>query len=331
VTRYREQVAAALRAAAVVSPTQYTWLGRRSRPVPPTLLAEMDEAEHRTYLVTCLREELYSSFYCHGRPVPARWGALQPVSSDPWLVTAMSEANTGHGSWDTGWTVQCLEREEAVVATGRLRMRVPLTECRASGDVCPGSEVSVRLHKGLPALSPGFYTALGEAEVTDAASSAGVVRVYWNVGRAGAPALVGALTSRLNAESIPFRLKVADHLVRLDRCDAAVLYLPSQAFARMREPLRCIAAALSDKLSPTLPAFTLELAPGVGLAEASDTGESFGVRRCALLADAIVRAHECGIARPEERVATVATRYAEDGVSIDAPYRDPSFRGRHVL
>jgi hypothetical protein len=210
-------------------------------------------------------------------------------------------------------------------------MRVPLTECRASGDVCPGSEVSVRLQKGLPALSPGFYTALGDAEVTDAASSAGVLRVYWNVGLAGAPALVRALTSRLNAESIPFRLKVADHPVRLDRCDAAVLYLPSEAFARVREPLRHVAGALADKLRPTVPAFTLELAPGVGLAEGNGAGESFGLRRCALLADAIVRAHERGIARPDGRLATVATRFAEDGVSIDAPYRDPSFGGRHVL
>jgi HopA1 effector protein family len=306
-------------------------LGRRSRSVPATLLAGMEGAERRTYLVRCLREELYSSFYCHGRPVPARWGALQPVSSNPWLVTAMSEANTGRGSWDPGWTVQRLDREEAVVATRRLRMRVPLTECRASGDVCLGSEVSVRLQKGLPALSPGFYTALGEAEATDAASSAGVLRVYWNVGRAGAPALVGALTSRLNAESIPFRLKVADHPVRLDRCDAAVLYLPSEAFARVREPLRYVAAALAANLRPAIPAFTLELAPGVGLAEDNGTGESFGVRRCALLADAIVRAHERGIARPDGRIATVATRFAEDGVSIDAPYRDPSFGRRHVL
>ena len=330
-TRYREQIAAALHAATVLGPTQYAWLGRRSRRVPATLLAEMEGAERRTYLVTCLREELYSSFYCHGRPVPARWGALQPVSSNPWLVTAMSEANTGRGSWDPGWTVQRLDREEAVVTARRLRMRVPLTECLASGEVCPGSEVSVRLQKGLPAFSPGFYTALGDAAPVTSASSAGVLRVYWNVGRAGAPALMGALTSRLNAERIAFRLKVADHPVRLERCDAAVLYLPSEAFARVREPLRHVAAALADNLRPTVPAFTLELAPGVGLAEDSGTGESFGLQRCAVLADAIVRAHERGIARPEERVATVATRYAEDGVSIDAPYRDPWFGGRHVL
>ena len=35
------------------------------------------------YLVSCLREELYWSFYCHGRPVPARWGEPEPVSRGP--------------------------------------------------------------------------------------------------------------------------------------------------------------------------------------------------------------------------------------------------------
>ena len=80
-------------------------------------------------------------------------------------------------------------------------------------------------------------------------------------------------------------------------------------------------------LGPQIPAFTLELAPGVGLAENAAAAESFGMRRCALLADAVVRAHEHAIAALD----AVAARFAEDGVLLDAPYLEPSLDGRHVL
>ena len=78
-------------------------------------------------------------------------------------------------------------------------------------------------------------------------------------------------------------------------------------------------------------AFTRELAPGVGLAEDHRDGGSFGARRCALLADAIVCAHEHGLTKRDERLESVGGRFAEGGVLIDAPYLEPSLAGRHVL
>lgn len=330
-SRYRDQVAAALGAVTIRGPTHYSWMGRGSRPLPASVAAELDESERRSYLVSCLREELYSSFYCHGGPVPARWGEPEPVSADPWLADAMSQANTGRGSWEAGWRVERLEGQEAAVANSHLRARVPVDDCRARGGaVGPGAAVSVRLPKELPSLSPGFFTVVSDAPA-DLASSASIVRVYWNVTRSGAPALVGALASRLNAVGAPFRLKVADHPFRLDRCDAAVLYLPGDTFPALREGLGDVAIALRTRVRPKIPAFTLELAPGVGLAEDDGDGESFGVRRCALLADGIVRAHAQGLTQIDARVDAVAARFAEDGVTIDAPYLEPSLAGRHVL
>jgi hypothetical protein len=281
-------------------------MGRRSRRLPAALEGVLDSAQRHRHLVACLRDELYHSFYCHGRPVAARWGEPQPAFADPWLLAALSEANHGHGNWEQGWTVERVVDGQAVVAGSRLRVRVPAADCRPSR-FAPGTAVSVRLPKELPALSPGFCFV-----VSDAPTGTFDVRVYWNITHAGAPVLVEAITSRLNGDGIPFRLKVADHPHRFDRCDAAVLYLEAEAFGAVRTTLREVAAALT--LEPSIPAFTLELAPGVGLAE-DDGGESFGTQRCALLAEAIVDARE------------VADRFAEAGVDIDAPYR----AGRHVL
>ncbi len=321
-SRYREQVAAALQAVSIRSDTRYAWLGRPSRPLPKAVETELDDAERRSYLVTCLREELYYSFYCRGTPVPARWGEPQAVVADPWLLRALSDANGGRGSWEPEWEVVRLEGDEAVVTTDRLRARVSTSDCL--GVLRPGAAISLAVPKELTALSPGFYTVVSDA----AASPGAVVRVYWSVTRASAPGLVRELTSRLNGDGVPFRLKIADHPSRLDRCDAAVLYLPHDAFDALRRALREVARA--TRLHPRVPAFTLELAPGVGLAEDDGAGESFGARRCAVLADGIVRAYERG-ARGGAAADAVAECFAETGVRLDAPYREPSLAGRHVL
>lgn len=329
-SRYRDQVAAALGAVTIRGPTRYAWLGQASRSLPASLNGTLDDAARRRYLLSSLREELYASFFCHGEPVSARGGRREPAE-DPWLVAAMSQANGGHGGWEPGWTVERVEDAEVVVAGARLRVRIPIGDCSTpAGAMRPGAAVSVRMPKEIPAWSPGFFSVVSEAPA-DLTSEEIVVRVYWNITRAGAPALVGALTSRLNAARAPFRLKVADHPFRLDRCDAAVLYLSGESFLALREMLCGVASALTAHLPARVPAFTLELAPGVGAAEADGSGESFGARRCALLADAIVRAHERRIRDVEARVDAVAARFAEDGVQIDAPYLEPSLAGRHVL
>jgi HopA1 effector protein family len=329
---YRDQVMAAVRAVTIRSPTGYAWLGHPSRPLPRSLIAELSSLECRRHLVASLREELYSSFYSTGGPVPARWGKAQPVAADPCLTAALSDANTGHGSWDPGWIVDSCDGEEAVVSTPRLRVRIPAADCRADGGgpICAGAAASVRLPKELAALSPGFFMVLGEAEFEPTASS-GTVRVYWHITASGAPALVRALCSRLNAESLPFRLKVADHPVRFDRCDAAVLYLPIEAFEGVRGSLAHVAATLTSRLRPKLPALTRALAPGVGLAESPDTSESFGEHRCGLLADGIVNADERGVAPGAPRVDAVIASLGANGVQIDAPYLEPSLDGRHAL
>jgi HopA1 effector protein family len=318
VSRYREQVAAALGAAAILGPTRYAWLGRRSRALPAALEHDLEDGQRRAYLVSCLREELYRSFYCYGGPVPARWGESQPMRGDPRLLAALSRANRGRGSWEGGWTIERVDDGEVVATGSRLRVRVPAADCLARA-LEPGAAVSLRLPKELPWLSPGFWFAVGDAPAP--APEPGV-RVYWNVTAAGAPTLVEALTRRLNREGVPFRLKVADHPFRYGRRDAAVLYVEAGVFRAIGATLAEQAARLEEHLRPGIPAFTLELAPGVGLAEDAG-GESFGARRCALLADAIVRANE----GPASGVDAVAARFAEAGVDVDAPYRV----GHHVL
>jgi class II lanthipeptide synthase len=329
VTAYRAQVAAALRAAAVRGPTRYAWVGRASRPLAAALEAEMDEPAREAYLVTSLARELYASFYCRGQPVPARWGEPAPLAPDPELTAALSEANVGDGSWQAGWTVARIENGQAVLM-GDVRTRVPVGDCRGASGVQAGETVQVRVPKEHLWLSPGFYVALSDAAV-DADPTHGILRAYWHITPTGAPRLMRALTSRLNADTVPFRLKIGDHPFRLDRCDGAVLYLSGASLDAVGPALSEIAADLRAHLRPSVPPFTLELAPGIGLAEHDGGPSSFGTVRCRLVAEAIVRARRQGLTVLGERIEAVASCFAAAGVDIDAPYREPALAGGHVL
>jgi hypothetical protein len=310
-------------------PARYEWLGRPSRPLPRPVNTCLRPHERRRHLVSALAQRLYVSFYSQGAVAAARWDRLEPVAADNQLVQALSEANTGSGSWQSGWTVLRLDGDEAVVATPRLRTRVARRDCRpVAGLVGPGARVSLRMPRELAAFSPGYWTAVSDAVLEDRSSA---VRVYWNVAHTGAPSLVRAITAWLNADGIPFRLKIADHPSRFARCDTAVLYLPSDEFHALRKHLGELAATLTTGLRAPIPAFTLELAPGVGLAEDDGTGASFGVQRCTLLADCIVRAHDEGKRHPRHRIHAIAMQFERAGVKIDAPYLAPTMAGRHVL
>src|SRR3954470_22294654 len=187
---------------------RYSWLGRPSRPLAPALNAALDDAQRAEHLRSSLAEELYWSFYCHGRPVPARWGEPEPVAPDPWLAAELAAADRGRGGASPGWTVRRVAGDEGLVATARLRARVPRADCTAvTGAVVPGAPVSVSHPGRLAAESPGFVTFLGEAG-REHTGPHGVVRAYWNITLASAAPLVAALSGRLNAERVPFRLKV---------------------------------------------------------------------------------------------------------------------------
>jgi hypothetical protein len=310
---YRESLAAAVDAVTIHGDAAFSWVGRR-RAVP---------GASREALRLRLRDELYVSFYCSGGVVPAGSGSAGggPPAEDAALMAEVTSAIAGDGRREDGWAVERVEGEVAVVRSGAVRARADVADCRPAP--VAGAVVSLPAPRLLPVFSPGFLTLAG-----DAGDDAGgdVVRVYWHVSAGGAAPLVSALTAGLNARGVPFRLKVADHRRRFFRCDAAVLYLPAAAFASLREWLAWVAADLRAWSRPEVPALTLALAPGVGLAEEDGRGESFGDRRCGLLAAAIVSAHEEG-----GGLERVLACFADAGVDVDRPYREPALAGRHVL
>lgn len=328
---HRAQVAQVLRAVAISSATTYTWFGWRSDGLPRALAAALTPAVARQYLVSRLGDELYRSFYTHGRPVPRSADATRPYRADQAFVARLSRANRGTGGWDDGWSVQRAADGVLQLQGKGLRVRARAEDCLPRGDASSvGDAVSLRRPSELRAASPGFYTALGDERLV-IGLEAPEVRVYFNVAPTGAEPLVAVSTRLLNEARIPFELKVVEHPAGFSRCDTAVLYLDGDGFPEARESLAAVASSCSSQLRADVPPFTKPLAPGVALAEHRVGAGSFGSSRCRLLATGILAAHERGLTGLDDRLEIVAEEFASSGVDLDAPYLAPPPVSRHAL
>ena len=153
------------------------------------------------------------------------------------------------------------------MSDGRLRTRVPIGRLPRPR-VRPGAAVERAPAEG----APGAVARLlhrRSARPSTVAVGASLVRVYWHVthaGRTGAgaprsPAAQRGPSRRSGSRSPTIRSAC-------DRCDAAVLYLPARRVRRgASAAARGRGRAARRTCGRAIPAFTLELAPGVGLAE----------------------------------------------------------------
>lgn len=322
-TDYVSLLSEVLAATEVVSATSYTWFGVRSPALDEETVAIMGPESARGYLVYNLQAQLYADFYCAGRARPRLDNPrVDPLPGASPFVQALSEANAGHGAREPGWVVTGQDARALIVSRGGLSLWVaPDDVTPVNGDpLRSGTSVSVLMPKELLRLSPGFYMALGDAEFPiDGASP--IVRFYWNLRSRGAPALIGALTRALNAEQLAFRLKVVSDPGRYSRCDAGVLYTRRADYERVSHAVRGAYRTVASELKPDTPALTRRVAPGLALAEdPGDDAVSFGMSRCAMVAEAIVRAAEQGARDPPARLEIVRARFAEDGLALEAPY-----------
>jgi hypothetical protein len=320
---FREQVADALRAVRVTSPTSFSWFGRSAAALLPSVRKEIDDATARDYLVARVARELYTSFYIRGAPFPHDPFDALPPGADPAFVASLSAANAGKGGPGGAWRTVEVARDGAVLAErDGLRVRIDARDLDLDDGrpPAPGSSVGTRLPSELRGASPGFYLALGDAAgALD--ETATELRVYFSIARAGAVPLLAAATRVLNEEQLAFSIKVVDHPVRYGRCDTAVLYLDEGSFARARGPLRAIVRACQPHLRPSTPALTKPLVHGVGLGEHLPAlGTSFGSGRCRLIAEGIADAREQRLTALGDRVEAVANRFALAGMDLDVPY-----------
>jgi hypothetical protein len=263
-----------------------------------------------------LQHWLYQHCFCKSL-------AASPVASDASggnLLAQLSAANTGQDSWDGGWEIASVDGAGRVTARRHESVRHfwPGEFLTEEGPELPpraGMHLRAFFPRESSTMQPGFYFAFGNSPEEDFDPHC-MVRFYWAVKAGGAVLLTGEITAALNRLRVPFRFKTGIESYSYGRLDAAVLYVHKRFYQIVARLVTPVYQRVRGALLSGTPIFTKPLDVGLGLAEEPGTGESFGMQRCRLLAEAILVAEELS-------VDAVIRRLEIAGVRADCPYLSP--------
>ena len=324
---YIEKLESALKAINIHSLSSFSWFSERETVLPAGLKRALPLQTLRTYFINILQLNFYNNFYCKGFATPVQSQVTQPplASTKETFVNELSEANIGTGYQEDGWLVCSMSDSNIVVRKNDISFSVDKKDC-----VLPNTEqlmrtgisVSIRMPKELRFFSPGFYVALGD-KILYRDDDSTIVRFYWNLGPEGAVHFVRDVTSAFNQASLAFRLKMVNHPARFTRCDSTILYIDKSDYVSAREILERIYPKLIPHLKIGTPVFAKPISFGLGIAEDPSSGASFGLHRCKILAEGIVRAFEQNQRTLNEHLETVINCFAENKINLEKPYLNP--------
>jgi hypothetical protein len=316
-----ERLKAIVNAVTISSATTFSFAGQNFAAAAAQQAAPGMHAAQENPVVATLRNCLYASCYCKPFSAKSAQAAAIPPLPSRDLTAELSAANAGQPRWDTGWQIARMEASGQVIAqkAGKQRSLWPgefLTFDGPGVPPRPGSHISVYFPHESRTMQPGFYFAFSEAE-SDPADEARLTRFYWNLREEGAAPLTNWITQTLNRFQVPFRFKCLTVAGQFERLDAAVLYVSKRFFRISAELVAGGREKLKGFLRPETPLFTREFAPGLAFAEDPGNGESFGMNRCRILAEAICSAASKGLSREQERMAEIARYFGQYGLSLE--------------
>ncbi len=311
------------RATIVRSPMEYVLTGRTHKVAPFGAGQSPVWAAHSTGqppLVVDLQTRIYDEAYC--RPLGTR---PDPPANAVSMIEALSAANAGRDHWEAGWVLaQAMPSGYAMARKGETsHMFAPgefaVAHQHGHGHPAPGAPLHVLFTRESRTQQPGFYIVNGETPAPFGSDSR-MTRIYWHIDESGAVPLVRAVTTLLNRYQIPFRFKTLSYSGVYTRADAAVLFFAARYYGVIMKLLPAIREAVSHSLRPAVPLLTKRLQDGIGLAEDPATGESFGMSRSQLLAQAIWDAYTRGTQTEESRMQELAIQFQRNGLSLDRPH-----------
>jgi HopA1 effector protein family len=237
-------------------------------------------------------------------------------------------SNSGQGYFEPGWSI--LKEEEdgsLVVKKGSLKLHIERDKHLqpAEQDAEIGDMVAIKMPKNC--VQNGFYVSVGNARANlhrDAQEESVLVRIYFNLTPDGAVAVMGSLTQQLNEQDIPFDFKVLYNPQDYQRHDSGVLYFDKSNYELVHQILQQVYQENQAHFKAEVPLFTLQLAPGLALAEEPDQKfaerESFGMNRCQIIANGLLEAWNQDKNLPEEKMQSIFEQFLSSGIDLNKTY-----------
>lgn len=235
-------------------------------------------------------------------------------------------SNNGQGYFEPGWVI--LKEEEdgsLVVKKSVLKLHIERDKHLqpTEQDAVVGDTVAIKMPKN--SVQNGFYVSVGNARNNlHKDASVVLVRIYFNLTPDGAVAVMGNLTQQLNEQNIPFDFKVLYNPQDYQRHDSGVLYFDKSNYELVHQVLQQVYQEHQPHFKTEVPLFTLQLAPGLALAEEPDQKfaerESFGMNRCQIIANGLLEAWYQGKNLPDEKMQSIFEQFSLSGIDLNHTY-----------
>ncbi|MDJ0732608.1 MAG: T3SS effector HopA1 family protein [Nostocaceae cyanobacterium] len=315
-----------------------------------TRFQKMPEEMQHKYMSLQLRSFLYGIYYngsmqdtlaldtdTNNLPLDLENNTLLGVDID--FYQQLHQSNCSSGYFDPGWSILQEETDKSLAVTkANLRLHIErdkhLQETETSADI--GDLVSIYMPKNR--VQNGFYVAVGNAGIhhlDTVKKQALTVRIYFNLSPEGAVAVMSFLTQKLNEIRIPFSFKVLYNPQDYKRHDSGVLYFDKRDYKVVKQVLQTVYQENQLHFKPKIPLFTMQLAPGLGLAEEPNqkfaTQESFGMNRCQIVANGLLTAWKQGENSSDGRMKAILEQFDLLGIDLQHVYLNANSENIYTL
>jgi hypothetical protein len=305
-------------------------------PKAVTRFQKIPEEMQQKYLSLQLRSFLYGIYYSGSMRQALALDAEENnlaldlenntvLGVDLEFYNRIHTSNNGQGYFEPGWSI--LKEEEdgsLVVLKGGLKLHIERDQHLqpTEQDAEIGDTVAIKMPKNC--MQNGFYVSVGNARANLHKDESGLVRIYFNLTPDGAVAVMGSLTRLLNEQNIPFDFKVLYNPQDYQRHDSGVLYFDKSSYQLVHQVLQQIYQEHQSHFKVEVPLFTLQLAPGLALAEEPNQKfaerESFGMNRCQIVANGLLELVDRGSNSFTERMTAILAQFSTAGISLEKPY-----------
>lgn len=251
-----------------------------------------DSNTERQNLINSLVNTIYATYYCGIHEDNAH--KMPSKSEREAFMEELSQANKSKGGFDVNWKIYNTDTSgNTFIQKGEwFRRLLPnsfVYQNPRQQYPQVNTFVNIKKDRESRTIQPVFYHVFSDEIFPQEVDLA---RIYWNVKPQGISKLVTLLTSTLNNYKIPFQFKCLNHADLYVRSDSAVLYLDKRNVQIVLVLLKSIIKELQNDLNDAIPMFTKKLFKGISYAEDPGKGQSFGMSRSQVIAEALVLSFE---------------------------------------